>query len=153
VASVTQLHLRHYQSHYHVSIWMTVIYRSRGNNHTSLDHISFHHASMHVVVKEKYMLLWITFILSVNHVAPVRHTIHVCTRFLLRTRHSHLRFFTIARRRAKALLSMGASIELPTRTINDSVTLFLPTVRGRWWFLLTPTLSLQPWFFLTRASL
>jgi hypothetical protein len=44
-------------------------------NHVPLCSIAFHHASIHVVMKEKIMLPWITLFLFVDHVAPVRQSL------------------------------------------------------------------------------
>jgi hypothetical protein len=93
-------------------------------NHASPRSIAFHHASMHVAVKEKCILSWITFILSDNHVVPVHLSQSMqAPRFLLRTGLCHMCFLR-ARCRAKALLSMGASFVLPTRSVSDSLPLF-----------------------------
>jgi hypothetical protein len=113
-----------------------MIYESHSNmvctNHAPLRSISFYHVSMHAVV---------------NHVYPIRRpccsytsiTIYACTTFPIEDGLSHLRFFTSARRRAKALLSMGVPIALPTRSDNNSLTqCFPPAARGSFWFLLTP---------------
>jgi hypothetical protein len=130
VASVTQLHLRHYLSHYHVSIWMPMITNHVSiwvcTNHVSLHLVSFRHTSMH-------MLLWKknTCTLQVSYWGQGFLT---CI------------FLRAPEVRAKALLSMGMSIALPTRSVSDSVTPFFPAARGSCWFLLTPTLSLQSWF-------
>jgi hypothetical protein len=131
----------------HTAIWVCT-------NQASLRSISFHHALMYAVVKEKWMLSWITFILSVNHVSRVcqSQSMHA-PRFLLRTRLFYLRFFTSARRQDKAQLLMRVSITLPSRSVSDSMTPFSLAARGSGWFLLTHTLSLQPWFFWIRTTL
>jgi hypothetical protein len=112
----------------HATIWVCT-------NHASLRFIAFHHVSMHDVVKEDCMLLWILFILYVNHIAPVRQSqsIHAprfllrmgpC--FLLRMGLAYLHFFKSVRHQAKALLLMGTSIAL--QRFSDSV--LSPAARG-----------------------
>jgi hypothetical protein len=123
----------------HAAIWICT-------NHTSLRFIAFHHTPMHVVLKEDCMLLWITFILSVNLIDPVwqSQSIHA-PRFLLRTGLSHLLSFY-----EHPTSSQGAAVNRGAHcTSNQQVgqrfsnIVFSPTARGGYWFLtLTLLLSL-----------
>jgi hypothetical protein len=120
---------------------------------------------MHAVLKEDCMLLWITcccgsrlsylsitLIPYVNHNPCMHHVFYWGWGFLTCI------LFTSARRRAKALLLTGAHIALPTRSVSDSptrevATVFSPAATGSYWFLLTLTLLLQPWFLDTCSTI
>jgi hypothetical protein len=84
----------------------------------------------------------ITLIPYVNHNPCIHHVFYWGRGFLTCV------LFTSARRRAKVLLLTGVHIALPTRSVSDSPTriFFSPAARGCYWFLLTLTLLLQPWF-------
>jgi hypothetical protein len=125
-------------------------------NHASLRFIAFHHAPMHVVLKEDCMLQWITCCCE----SRLSYPLITLTPYVTQNPCMHHVFywgrgfltcvlFTSTRRRAKALLWIGAHIALPTSgSVSNSLTLFnfSPVARGSYRFLITLTLLLRPWF-------
>jgi hypothetical protein len=134
---VTQLRLRYYQLHYHMSIWMTMIYiritRQYGFALIRITTLHSFPSRANACCHEKRLHV------AVTHFYPIRQsywsrtsiTIHACTTFSIEDGAFSLAFFfTSTRRRAKVLLWTRAHVALPTsRSVSDFLTLFSPQPR------------------------